>query len=100
MGILINHQAHYDAASFLFGIVTAGYLACGLFFARFWRRSGDVLFLAFAAAFWLLALNSSLVMLVPESEGDRVWFYLLRVVAYSLIALAIVQKNAEDRYEE
>ena len=96
MGSLISHQPQYsyDAASFLFGVVTAGYLACGLFFLRFWSRSRDVLFLAFAAAFWLLALNSSLVMLVPELEGDRVWFYLLRILAFLLIALAIVRKNA------
>lgn len=96
MGSLISHQPqyHYDAAAFLFGIVTAGYLACGLFFLRFWRRSHDFLFLAFAAAFWLLALNSALVMLVPESEEDRVWFYLLRILAFLLIGLAIVRKNA------
>ena len=43
---------------FLAGMVTAGFLAGGLFFARFWVRSRDCLFLAFAAAFWLLALNA------------------------------------------
>ena len=97
MGSLITYQAHYDAVSFLFGIVTAFYFACGLFFVRFWRRSHDALFLAFAAAFWLLALNSSLVMLVPESEEDRVWFYLLRILAFMLIGFAIVRKNAADQ---
>ena len=52
--------------TFLAGMVTAGFLAAGLFFARFWARSRDVLFLAFTAAFWLLALNEALVALVPE----------------------------------
>jgi Family of unknown function (DUF5985) len=94
LGGLIHYEAHYDGASFLFGIVTAGYLACGLFFFRFWWRSRDVLFLAFTAAFWLLALNSALVVLMPGVEEGRDWFYLLRVVAFSLIALAIVRKNA------
>jgi len=97
LGSLINYRPAYDAASFLFGVVTAGYLACGLFFFRFWHRSHDSLFLAFGAAFWLLALNSALIMLVPEAEGDRVWFYLLRIVAFLLIALAIVRKNASSR---
>ena len=38
---------------FLAGMVTAGLLTGGLFFARFWARSRDSLFLAFTAAFWL-----------------------------------------------
>ena len=78
---------------FLAGMVTAGYLACGLFFLRFWTRGRDFLFLAFAAAFWLLALNAALVSLIPEPDQRRTWFYLLRVAAYLLIAVAIVRKN-------
>ena len=35
---------------FLAGMVTSGFLAGGLFFARFWVRSRDSLFLAFSAA--------------------------------------------------
>lgn len=79
--------------SFFSGIVTAGYLACGLFFLRFWSRSHDFLFLAFAAAFWLLALNVAIVILIPEPNEIRSWFYLIRVVAYVLIAIAIIRKN-------
>ncbi len=79
---------------FLSGMVTAGFLAGGLFFARFWMRSRDSLFLAFTAAFWLLALNELLVALVQQSEDRQTWFYLLRVAAFLLIAIAIVRKNA------
>jgi len=79
---------------FLSGMVTAGFLAGGLFFARFWARSRDFLFLAFTAAFWLLALNQALVVLVSQPEDQRSWFYLLRVAAFLLIAIAIVRKNA------
>ncbi|WP_436040821.1 DUF5985 family protein [Rhizobium sp. LjRoot98] len=32
-----------------------------MFFIRFWRRTRDALFAAFAAAFWLLALNQALL---------------------------------------
>lgn len=85
-----------DVISFFSGIVTAGFLASGLFFLRFWSRSRDFLFLAFAAAFWLLALNVAVVILIPEPEEARSWFYLIRVVAYVLIAIAIVRKNAVD----
>jgi hypothetical protein len=82
-----------SVVDYLAGMVTAGYLACGLFFLRFWSRSRDFLFLAFAAAFWLLALNAAAVTLIPAPDERRAWFYLLRVAAYLLIAVAIVRKN-------
>ena len=81
---------------FLAGMVTSGFLAGGLFFARFWVRSRDSLFLAFTASFWLLALNQALVALDQEPEANQSWFYLLRVAAFLLIAAAIVRKNAGD----
>ena len=81
---------------FLAGMVTAGFLAGGLFFARFWVRSRDGLFLALTAAFWLLAMNQVLVALVQEPEDKQSWFYLLRVAAFLIIAIAIVRKNAGD----
>jgi hypothetical protein len=81
---------------FLSGMVTTGFLAAGLFFARFWARSRDGLFLAFAVAFWLLALNQLLVSLINEAEDSQSWFYLLRVGAFLLIAIAIVRKNTGD----
>jgi hypothetical protein len=86
--------------TYLSGMVTAGYVACGLFFARFWWRSRDLLFLAFTAAFWLLALNGALVVLVPETPEQKSWFYLLRVAAFLLIAAAIIRKNAGDTGED
>jgi hypothetical protein len=85
--------------TFLAGMVTAGFLAAGLYFARFWSRSRDFLFLAFSAAFWLLALNEALVALAPPAGGQS-WFYLLRVIAFLLIAAAIVLKNAAAPHEE
>jgi len=88
--------SYRDFISFASGIISAGYLACGLFFLRFWSRSRDFLFLAFAAAFWLLALNVALVVLIPQPDEDRSWYYLIRVVAYVLIVTAIVRKNASD----
>jgi hypothetical protein len=83
--------------AFLSGMVTAGFLAAGLFFARFWSRSRDVLFLAFSSAFWLLAANQALVALVSEPSEKQSWFHLLRVAAFVLIAAAIIRKNVADR---
>jgi len=80
--------------AYLAGLVTAGYLACGGFFIRFWWRSRDFLLLAFALAFWLLALDAALVELLQTPEEQASWLYLLRVAAFVLIASAIVRKNA------
>jgi hypothetical protein len=78
---------------FLAGAITMGYLAVGLFFLRFWRRTRDRLFLIFAFAFWLLALNQVAVALsnVPREEQSSI--YLLRLAAFTLIILAIASKN-------
>jgi hypothetical protein len=85
---------------FLAGMVTAGFLASGLYFARFWARSRDSFFLAFTAAFWLLALNQMFVAVVHQPEVNEVWLYLMRVVAFLLIAAAIVRKNAGDTSDD
>ncbi len=85
---------------YLSGMVTAGFLAGGLFFVRSWVRSRDSLFLTFAGAFWLLALNEMLVALVQEGEGSQSWVYLPRVAAFLLIAVAIVCKNAGDAEDD
>ncbi len=67
--------------------------AAGLFFLRFWRQSADRLFLAFALAFWLLALNwLALAFVGPEHEA-RTYLYILRLIAFLLIIAAIVDKN-------
>ncbi len=81
---------------FVFGMIAAGYLIAGLFFAKFWSRTRDPLFASFAVAFWLLALNQALVVLITASE-ERSWTYLLRLAAFSLIAIAIIYKNAARR---
>ena len=78
---------------FLSGLITAGYLVSGLFFLRFWVRTKDVLFLAFAAAFMLLAANQGLLVLSGIEAEDRTWLYLLRLVAFSLILGGIWLKN-------
>jgi uncharacterized membrane protein HdeD (DUF308 family) len=81
-------------SQFFAGMITAGYGIAGLFFLKFWRRSEDVLFLAFSVAFWLLALNQILLTLSNIPGDDQSWIYLLRLGAFGLIGAAIVHKNA------
>jgi hypothetical protein len=86
---------------FLSGAIVTAFLACGLFFLKFWWRSRDLLFAAFAAAFWLLALNAALVVLLPEHGEARSLYYLLRIAAFLLIVLAVIGKNtAKDQAED
>lgn len=78
---------------FLSGAVAFGYLVCGLFFARFWKRTRDNLFMAFAIAFALLGLSQSILALANIPTEERGSIYLLRLLAFAVIMLAIVHKN-------
>ena len=81
------------AYTFISGAVAAGFLISGLFFLRFWRRTGDGLFISFALAFWLLGLGQALVALTDIPVEERSWIYLIRLAAFLLILLAIFRKN-------
>jgi hypothetical protein len=78
---------------FLSGAVTFGFLVAGLFFLRFWRRTHDGLFVAFAFAFWLLGLTQGLLAFTDIPVEERSWLFLLRLAAFSLILISIWRKN-------
>ena len=78
---------------FIAGIVTMGFLTAGAFFLRFWKRTRDSLFLAFAAAFVLLALNQAIAALTTLGRDEIGWVWLLRLAAFCIIIAAIVWKN-------
>ena len=78
---------------FLSGAVTLGHLIAALFFLRFWRKTGDRLFLAFAMAFLLFALNQGLASLLAVYREPTSFVYVLRVLGFVLILVAIVDKN-------
>lgn len=79
--------------AFVSGLITMGFLVSGLFFVRFWVRTRDTLFAAFAAAFWLLAANQALLALSNLPVEERSWMYLLRLAAFAIIIVAIALKN-------
>lgn len=78
---------------FLSGAVTFGFAVAGLFLLRFWRRTRDPLFLTFAIAFWLLGLNQALLALADVPVEERSWLFLIRLLAFVLILVAILRKN-------
>ena len=82
---------------FLSGAVAFGFFTCGLFFLRFWKRTRDQLFLAFALAFALLGTGQSILALGNIPTEERGSIYLLRLFAFALILIAILRKNRSAR---
>jgi hypothetical protein len=78
---------------FLSGAVALGFLVCGLFFLRFWRRTRDQLFLAFALAFGLLGLGQTILALANIPTEERGSLYLIRLAAFAVIIFSILRKN-------
>jgi peptidoglycan/LPS O-acetylase OafA/YrhL len=78
---------------FVSGLITMGFVVAAGFFARFWRKTADRLFLAFAIAFVLLALNQALAQWLGAADERVGYTYLLRVLGFVLILAAIVDKN-------
>ena len=82
---------------FLAGAVTLGYAVAAVLLLRFWRRTADRLFLAFSAAFVLLALNQVLAAVLEFGDERTPYVYSLRVLGFVLILWAIVDKNLSRR---
>ena len=82
---------------FLSGAVSLGFFVCALFFLRFWKRTRDGLFMAFALAFSLLGLGQAILALANIPTEERGSIYLIRLAAFALIILAILRKNRGAR---
>jgi hypothetical protein len=80
-------------AAFMGGAVMIGDVVAALFFLKFWRRTRDGLFAAFAAAFVLMALNQAVPVLFGIPDEALGGVYLLRLAAFLLIILAVLRKN-------
>ena len=84
---------------FLSGMTTMGFIVASLFFFRFWRRTGDEIFVYFGASFCMLAVSQAIGSLVEIPGDDRAWIYLLRLAAFALLIVGIVVKNVKDGHE-
>jgi Family of unknown function (DUF5985) len=78
---------------FCWGMLTMAGLVASLFFLRYWKVSGDRLFVFFAVAFALLAINWLALSTVDPAIEPRHWLYLVRLAAFILIIVGIVDKN-------
>lgn len=75
------------------GVLTMGFTVAGLFFLKFWQKTRDRLFAGFSLAFFVLALNQLAFVFVDERSEARTGLYFVRLVAFSMILWAIVDKN-------
>ncbi len=75
------------------GAIIMGYAVAAVFFLKFWRRTADNLFLAFAAAFLLMAATPLLTILLEVPREEQSPFYLLRLLAFLIIIVAIIGKS-------
>src|SRR3569623_1317914 len=77
----------------LIGAILMASLVIGLFFLRFWKSTGDRFFLYFALSFWIEGVNNLLLLAPGDDEESNPAYYMLRILAYGLIAIAILRKN-------
>jgi hypothetical protein len=82
---------------FLSGAVALGFAVCALFFLRFWHRTRVELFLAFSLAFILLGVGQTILALASIPTEERGSLYLIRLLAFALILVAIYRKNRTAR---
>jgi Family of unknown function (DUF5985) len=77
----------------LSGAASMGSLVAALFFARFWHRTRDRLFLMFAAAFAVDALMRVFLAVAEVPNEQEPFIYLGRLASFLLIIVAIIDKN-------
>lgn len=78
---------------FLLGAISTASFAAGMFFLKFWRRTRDLLFLAFGVAFIVEGFDRISPLFLPHPNNVGVWYYVVRILAYLLILAAILKKN-------
>jgi hypothetical protein len=79
--------------SAMYGAVTMGCVVVGLIFLRHWRDSTDRLFLMFALAFGILAVDYAVLAVVSFGDEWRPYVFSVRLIAFGLIVFGIIEKN-------
>lgn len=77
----------------IWGASAALSVVAALFFLKFWRRTRDGLFAAFAAGFSALALHWAALGVMNPGNEARHYVYVVRFVAFALFIAGIVSKN-------
>jgi hypothetical protein len=81
--------------TFIWGALAMGSWVIGLQFLRYYRESRDRLFVMFALAFWTLALHWTALGIENPPSETRHYFYIVRLIAFGLIIVAVIDKNRQ-----
>jgi uncharacterized membrane protein HdeD (DUF308 family) len=79
--------------SFLLGVIATSSLTASLFFLKFWKRTHDLLFLAFAVAFLIEGINRIATLSSAHPNEGNPWTYIVRLFAFLIILAGILHKN-------
>ncbi|MGA9797946.1 MAG: DUF5985 family protein [Terriglobales bacterium] len=79
--------------AFLLGVVATSSITASVFFLKFWKRTRDLLFLAFAVAFFIEGLSRAGTLLTVRPNEGSPWIYLVRLFAIVIILSGILHKN-------
>lgn len=79
--------------SVILGAVAMASAIAALFFLRFWKQTGDRLFLLFSLAFAVDVVGRTALALGKVSSEQEPLIYTARFVTFALILLAIINKN-------
>jgi uncharacterized membrane protein HdeD (DUF308 family) len=79
--------------AFLLGVIATTSITAAIFFLRFWKRTHDSLFLAFAVAFLIEGVNRIAVLEVDRPNEGSPWTYVVRLIAFLIILAGILNKN-------
>lgn len=90
-----------NGIDFISGIAAAAFAGSGLFFLKFWKSSGDPFYFKFCFACWLIALERIVLLSLRDAQSSirspvieaHSWVYIIRLLAFVLILLAILDKN-------
>lgn len=87
--------------TFIDGAIMMAFCVAALCFLKFWRRTHDRFFLWFSLAFWIMAINRLfMVLLAPDRlvpDEKHAMLYVVRLVAFAILLLAIFEKNRKPR---
>lgn len=82
---------------FLWGMLTMATLMAALFFLRYWRMGRDRLFLFLSLAFVAMSATWIALATVGPAYQHREIVYLLRLLAFAVIIIGVVDKNRRSR---
>ncbi|MEW6129328.1 MAG: DUF5985 family protein [Acidobacteriota bacterium] len=83
----------------LLGAIAMATLVAGIFFLKFWKKTGDRFFLFFAISFCIEGINRAVLGLVSNPNEDQPFFYIVRLLSFVIILIAIFDKNRKKGAE-